>query len=198
MIWTCDEYLCYTGINGGEWIWVNCQFANGGKSETPLAYLSVQAPNCSVIGNQFQVPGASWGALASYIDADFTNSQNINVVGNVENGGGAGTRGFDTYPLIDVYPRYGSVNSNSDYRTVTSGQQQLNSGGTTAVVTHNCVTTPLPHHISLTPASWMGPTPANSWWVSNVTATTFQINVNVDPGANIQFLWRVDVSIRTE
>lgn len=196
-IWTADGYLCATGSNGGEWIWTNCQFANGGKGESPQAYLQINVPNCSVSNNMFQVPGAAHVGIASYIDADFTNTQNINIMGNTESGGGAGTRGFDTHKLIDTQPRFSTISGNSDFRMKTTGANVLNSGTTSVVVTHNiAVGTPLSPQVRVTPLGNLGS--AKTWWVSAVGATTFTINVDADPGINVTFAWEVDAETRTE
>lgn len=68
-----------------------------------------------------------------------------------------------------------------------SGLASIGSAATSVDVTHNLVRTPNLSEIQVTPASSLGS--AAVYWISNVSATTFRINVNATPGAQVDFSW---------
>lgn len=86
------------------------------------------------------------------------------------------------------------VRDNVGYNTDNSGTATVAAASTTVTVVHgllNTGRTPSEKHITLTPTSSLGA--AARYWVSNVTGTNFQINVDVAPGgADATFAWRID------
>jgi polygalacturonase len=73
-----------------------------------------------------------------------------------------------------------------------NGSATLASGTTSIVVDHGLAVTPANTQISVTPRSSLSG--GGSWWISNVTATQFTINVQTAPSASIFFSWQVDAS----
>lgn len=74
------------------------------------------------------------------------------------------------------------------YLTENSGTATINTGSTTAVVTHGLAITPSLQNISITPQGTLGN--AAFWWLSSANATSFTINLNADPTtANVTFGW---------
>ena len=69
----------------------------------------------------------------------------------------------------------------------------LANGDTTKVVTHGLGFTPVAADITVNPIEDLGS--ASFYWVDTLGATEFTINVNTDPGADVDFAWRAD---RTE
>ena len=59
---------------------------------------------------------------------------------------------------------------------------------TTVVVTHGLGWTPAPGDIVVCPAEDVGL--VTSFWVDTYTATEFTINVDQDPGADVDFAWQ--------
>lgn len=75
------------------------------------------------------------------------------------------------------------------YVTASSGTATIASGATSVDVTHGLAVTPLAANIQITPTNGLGS--AAKFWVSNITSTTFRINVNADPGVDTAtFAWR--------
>lgn len=82
------------------------------------------------------------------------------------------------------------VRNNIGFTTEASGQATVNNGATTAVVAHTIDKTPLISDIAVTPTNNLGN--AAKFWISNVTATNFTINTDVDPGAGTAtFAWNI-------
>ena len=77
-------------------------------------------------------------------------------------------------------------------KTENKGQIDLLSGTTSIVVSHGLVVTPDLSCISVTPKTGIGL--AKSYWITTPTATTFTINVDANPGANIGFCWNIVLS----
>ena len=73
-----------------------------------------------------------------------------------------------------------------------SGTATITSTNTSVSVTHGAGYTPATSDLTVTPTN--SPTNDPGWfWISNVGATTFDINVRSDPGASgATFAWRVD------
>jgi len=70
-----------------------------------------------------------------------------------------------------------------------SGTATVSAGATWVDVTHGLAFTPTARNIELVPTNNLGA--AAKWWVSNLGATTFRINTDVDPGAGTAaFAWR--------
>ena len=81
------------------------------------------------------------------------------------------------------------VRNNVGHITENSGTATVASAATTVVVSHGLVTTPT--RVLLTARLWSNAAKA---WITNLTATQFTINVDVDPGAGIAvFDWRAQV-----
>lgn len=73
-------------------------------------------------------------------------------------------------------------------RLESSGQATVPSGSTSVVVDHGLADTPA--RVLLTARAWGDAAKA---WVSDLTSTQFTINVDADPGADIDFDWRATI-----
>lgn len=83
--------------------------------------------------------------------------------------------------------------NNRGYLTESNGTSTIASGSTSVVVNHNLNRQPFVKDIIVTPNNSLGN--AAKYWVSNVTATQFTINVNTDPGSGTaQFAWQAIIS----
>lgn len=67
------------------------------------------------------------------------------------------------------------------------GTATISAGQTSVTVNHGLGTTP--RKVIVTPTS----NPGTQWWVSNVTATSFTINVASAPTTNLTFYWEAEV-----
>lgn len=81
------------------------------------------------------------------------------------------------------------INSNIGFVTENGGDGTINSGSTSAIVTHGLSQTPLRSEIWVT----LGENPTNTpgaIWVDTITSTQFTVNCENDPGAsNLDFSW---------
>ena len=84
------------------------------------------------------------------------------------------------------------LNRNQGAKAENVGSAEITAAATSVTVTHGLVITPNINAIRVTPRDEMGT--ATKFYVSNVTATTFDINVNVAPGATITLAWAIDMS----
>lgn len=79
---------------------------------------------------------------------------------------------------------------NVGYVTENSGGATIAAGTTAVAVTHGLTQIPALKDISVTPTNNLGS--ATKFWISNVTAQTFTINTDTDPGVNTAtFAWSV-------
>jgi hypothetical protein len=82
------------------------------------------------------------------------------------------------------------VYRNMGWTTENAGTATVAAGTTSITVSHGLSQTPLVQNISVTPTSSLAA--AGAFWVSNVTATSFDILVDADPGGTgASFAWRI-------
>jgi hypothetical protein len=82
-----------------------------------------------------------------------------------------------------------SMRRNKAYTTDAQGTATVANGATTVDVTHGLSVTPNAQDLRVLPTNNLGT--ASHFWVSNIGATTFRINVDSDPGATTAtFSWR--------
>jgi len=84
-----------------------------------------------------------------------------------------------------------TISGNPGYITNTNGLAQILSGATTVVVAHGMAATPNVYDIML--CFQTSPSGAANCWVTNVTSTTFTINVNTAPSSNIFITWWIRI-----
>jgi hypothetical protein len=83
------------------------------------------------------------------------------------------------------------ISNNAGYLTENSGTATIASGDTHIDVTHGLAITPEAANISVTPTNSMGD--SAKYYISDIGATTFRINVNADPGATTAtFAWQIN------
>lgn len=109
---------------------------------------------------------------------------------------GGTVRLFDNYvPAGGMLVSAPSVmaRNNIGYRTENNGTATVPNGQTTVDVNHGLSRAPDLADISVTPIDDMGD--ATKFWVSNPTATTFTLHVDVDPGASgASFAWQARIA----
>lgn len=82
------------------------------------------------------------------------------------------------------------IRDNAGFVTESSGTAEITSGDE-VVVSHGLHVTPEIRNISVTPTNGMGN--ASHFWIENVTATTFTIRTNTNPGPqDATFVWQID------
>lgn len=84
------------------------------------------------------------------------------------------------------------VRGASSAATWAKGTATILAANTSVTVTHGMLYTPAAKDIQVTPNANLGS--ATKFWISNVTSTTFDINVDAAPGADKLFVWRVDLT----
>jgi len=83
----------------------------------------------------------------------------------------------------------GLIKDNKGYATENSGTATITSGNTYVDVTHGLDIQPATSTISVTPLEDLGN--ASNYWISDVGSSTFRINVNADPGKDVDFAWQI-------
>jgi hypothetical protein len=83
------------------------------------------------------------------------------------------------------------VNTGTAVQTETSGQATLSSGSTSVTVSHGLDVTPDPEDIRVNALGDLGA--ASYYYITNVGASSFDINVDADPGQNVDFAWGAEV-----
>lgn len=84
------------------------------------------------------------------------------------------------------------IAENRGYTTRADGAATVPDDATYVDVTHGLAATPALNDISVTPTNDLGD--AAKFWISDVGATTFRININADPGAGTAtFVWQARV-----
>lgn len=141
---------------------------------------------------------------ASAADGDFLlQSSNFNIINGCScNSNAAGKSVFETgtsndnnisgcnlFQGVTIVGANSKISRNAGAPTETVGSAVVLSANTSVTVTHGSVITPSINQIRVTPRDNMGS--ATKFWVSNVNSSTFDINTNVTPGANITFAWAV-------
>jgi hypothetical protein len=109
----------------------------------------------------------------------YTLSNNI-VVGNATGGifdGGTGTEKY--------------IHHNVGYRTSARGSAVVPTGNTSATVSHGLDVTPAQADFISVPTVNLGDVGVSRWWIDNVTATTFRLNVDAPTTADAFFAWDV-------
>ena len=81
---------------------------------------------------------------------------------------------------------------NVGFLTETLSEATILNGTTSITVTHGLGVTPQLASINVTPRSGLGS--ASQFYISDVTSTTFKINVNTNPGTDISFCWNIALS----
>lgn len=169
---------------------------------------------CLVANNTITGPGTVGSAAATGVHLEFNTHYNV-VVDNIlicsdtagktrslireEGTGGSGDNLIEgnsltpgsSGPTVALLENGGTntiVRNNISWVTEANGAATIASGNTTIAVTHGLSVTPALANISVTPTNSLNS--AGRFWISNVTATQFTINVDVDPGAgNATFVW---------
>ncbi|NOZ68584.1 MAG: hypothetical protein GXP46_04940 [Deferribacteres bacterium] len=96
----------------------------------------------------------------------------------------------DPATLIDPQGTNNTIRNNKGFVTENAGTAVIVSGSNSITVSHGLDITPSISNINVAPTNNMGN--ASKFWVSNVTATTFDINVDNDPGTGgAEFSWQI-------
>lgn len=166
----------------------------------------------SIRDNRFDTLATGWRAAYFYPGGTFTD---VDFRGNVHNQSGySGVEfGAATYTrvLVEDNVFVGTfskpvLNKIYDPGVPTGVIARRNTGwlteaqGTTAAtiaaaatyvdVAHGLSVTPTAHQVAVVPTSALGS--ATQWWISDIGATTFRINVDQVPGVDIAFAWQVN------
>lgn len=158
----------------------------GDNGDTPASGVHTQfAAAHNIISNNIFETSATFDRTRSHIREEQIGNSGPNLIeGN-------------TFTTIAFPPTVAAVESgglgtvvrnNLGWVTENTGTATVISGTTSIVVNHGLAQTPVLGDISLTPSNSMGT--ATKFWISNVTAAQFTINVDVDPGATTAtFVW---------
>lgn len=158
------------------------------------------------------VIGSSQDADASHPNIRVSGVARTTIIGNtLRDGGGANQPNYGLY-ITGTYTRVinndlydagktaavllsGTTNifrGNIGYVTENSGTTTISSGNTYVAVTHSLDAQPATSTISIIPFNNLGNASSTSYWVSDVGASTFRINVGIDPGASgADFSWNI-------
>lgn len=137
-----------------------------------------------VVGNHIARRIAETGAANG---RNAINIASVNVVNAVVQG-----NYLDNAATLEISDSGTTTNrrNNQGFKTEASGTATVNSGATTAVVTHGLAVTPTVQNIHIT-FNEAGSNDYGRWWVDTITSTQFTLNVSADPGANnLTFGWQ--------
>lgn len=167
-------------------IFGNSQASSGGFHGVRV---SPNVSNWSIVGGAIGLGGGlvanqmGYGILVDAGASDNYSIINVNLSGNVIGGlsdGGTGS--------------HKTISGNVGYTTVAKGMATLPSGSSVVVVTHGLSATPVNGDVVITPLVDIGGGGAGRYWVSNITAGQFTINVNVNASSNLYFGWQARTS----
>ena len=82
-----------------------------------------------------------------------------------------------------------TIKQNPSFTTENTGTAQITAAVRFVVITHSISVTPSASQISITPLDDMGS--STKWFITEIGATTFKLNVDQVPGSDINFEWRV-------
>jgi len=84
------------------------------------------------------------------------------------------------------------IRNNQDFVTENSGLATIPSGSTSIIIAHGLSVTPTSDNIMVTPTNSLGS--AAKYYIGSITATTFTITVDADPGATTAtFAWKASL-----
>lgn len=137
--------------------------------------LHLRAVQRAIVRDNVMYPPANWGAML------MTDGDGHYIVNNRFQVSGSGVGIVEaTSPTWAAYGNKGYVSENSGTATVPNGATYID-------VTHGLAYTPTAAELTIIPTLLSS---AASWWVTDIGATTFRINVNADPGAGTAtFSW---------
>ena len=156
--------------------WIISGNSIGGSSSASVAGIRIQVGNNIRLydNNIYNFPSAKGIYVKNAGTTNTVIKRNIITnVGTLINNEGTGT----------------IIKFNEGYLTEKSGNATITSGSTTVAVTHGLSMTPSQNDISITPLSDL--TDAINYWVSGVGSSTFTINLDQNPGANVAFAWQI-------
>jgi len=175
----------------GNSIYINGSVGNVFRASENNSY-SVSKPYVVITNNN--INGASSGFLSFLID--------IEVYGNVEYARmfGNNTNGTPSYNMLRLWTNSSSMSIYLDtdipssqigsYSTFNlywlkrnSGTATIASGATSVTVNHGLACTP--SKVVITPLGQ----PSGNLWVSNITSTSFTINISTAPSSNLSVVW---------
>lgn len=135
---------------------------------------------CDIFGNTLKTH-----AIGLNLAASFTLSHNIG--GNRFDGCTTAIGGSATA----LASRTNKIWDNYGYTTEASGTYTLPNGQTTGLVTHGLDRLPVAGDIWIMPAETWGS--ATEYWSNTFDITSFQVNVDQDPGADVDFIWKAKI-----
>lgn len=170
---------------------------NAGMLTNNCSHLTVSG--CVLTGN-------NEAASAAVGDFQIQGSSYLKVTSNISNSNSAGKSYLESgssnnntlsdNSLLQGATLVGAnnqVRSNIGFKTSNTGSSTITSGTTSVVASHGLAVTPSINNIRVTPRDNMGS--ATKFWISAVGASSFTINVNIDPGTSITFGWAVDYNV---
>jgi len=172
--------------NGDDIIIADCIFQpqnedygwNGDGTSYSCIQLNGGVARVSIHDNIFR-EGTAGGACVKNTS---TGEDYINVHDNIFS--------VTTAPISLPSNANGRVARNLGYVTETSGTATVANGQTSVDVTHSLAITPSINDINVTPTNTMGN--AQKYYISDIGASTFRINVDQDPGATTAtFSWSI-------
>ena len=96
--------------------------------------------------------------------------------------------GGNTTKAINTSATTTRFSGNRGYATENSGTATILNTSTSTAVTHSLDVTPIAGDILVTPIETLNN--ASFFWVDTLTSTQFTINVNADPGQDVDFAWK--------
>lgn len=173
---------------------INIGYRATGGSANSINGIYLNATRCTIDNNYFESDASATPKTNSFVNID-TGGTYSSVRGNKFNVKAAsGTvvpvsfvSGLPTGTRVRENLGFNAVASAPAFVTENHGSASITSGNTSVTVTHGLSMTPTLEQISVTPQTSLGS--AAFFWISNVGATTFQVNLNANPAGTVTFGW---------
>ncbi len=174
---------------------------NGDSANNTYDHIMLQGPSgngiarTQIVGNSLGSKSGATNRVRYGVNMSSTACQSTVIIGNSFGPSpfylSGSTHQLVTGPINDgssgSFPAQIKANAGAAYEA--SGTATVPSGSTSVAVTHGLAATPSNRHIMVTPTNNKGS--ATEHWISAPGATTFTINVDVDPGVTTAtFAWQ--------
>jgi acyl-coenzyme A thioesterase PaaI-like protein len=184
-------------INTGKWIVLSACLSIGNTSNGIVLNNceEIIISSCILRGNNEHASPSSAdiilsGGLYNIITGCTCNSniagKSIIELNNTDTNSIIGNNLFQGVTLIGLHTQ---VSRNVAFRTEACGTVDILSGNTSVTVPHSLGCTPPIQAINVTRKTGGGV--STTFWINNLTTTTFDLNVDVAPGVAIGFYWNI-------
>jgi len=145
--------------------------------------------NVHITNNHIILPGTNERDCMFWANDGTSTIENVVMTGNT-------VRGYKDLAWLGTSTNFTITNLRAEHNIGmdldNEGTAEILSGNTSIDVTHGLNLTPTIHDIFVTLTSSLGS--ANNFWIDNIGANTFKINLDADPLATVGFAWNASMN----